>query len=400
MLSKKLLCIVLILIFVIADIFPQNYSAKTWEILYKKSISIKEKREKVKQMSDVATPEFENLILYILKEEVDMPYITNSQDRKIYEEWVNYTIMMAGNLKLKNTNTILKTLYQKIDTLKLKGDIAYNIGKIENKEDIPYLVIELNNNNSAQKAGKLAGREELVVRLIEALTFYKDPLCFNALFDSYILSYSEKTKNLSLNALKGISDSPSQLCDQVMKNAKDFNTINEALKYSFKSNSPVPDRINSAKLALTLAMDIRTNPGVETLDSQKRIREEAAFELGELKSSDSESIKLLLKKWGLDKEPQSYLITIETFKKIGTQEAVQVLIDKLAAFTQKAKEGGGTGFATEEGAKITIALIRALGDIGNQIATDELLNVVYTLEYGKPIIDEANKALDKINGKK
>ena len=67
--------------------------------------------------------------------------------------------------------------------------------------------------------------------------------------------------------------------------------------------------------------------------------------------------------------------------------------------TQKAKEGGGTGFTLDEGNKVTIGIIRAIAAIGNKASIDELLNVVYTLEYGKPIINEAQKALDKINAK-
>jgi hypothetical protein len=399
MLKKKILWLVM-LIFAAESIFSQNYSAQTWTILYKKSVSLKEKREKTKQMVDIATPEFENLIMDILREQTDITAFTGSQDKKIYEEWVSYSVTIAAKLKLKNTSPLLKKLYSRIDSPKLKGDIILSIGKIENKEDMPYLVNELNLFNTTQKAGKLAGKDEIVIGLINALDIYKDPACFDALLDSYLLSYSEKTKALSDQAMKNISSTPSTLCEKYMIDSKEYIAISGALKYSLQSGSSQADKISSAKTALMLALDIRTNANAEVVDAQKKLREEATRNLGDLKATDAEIVKLIEKKWDLDKDSMSNITTIEALQKIATDQADQMLINKLAYLTQMAKEGGGTGFTLDEGNKVTIAIIRALGEIGNKAAVDELLNAVYTLEYGKPIIDEAQKALDKINGKK
>jgi hypothetical protein len=173
MLGKKILWLTMF-VFIIQCIYGQNYSAQTWTILYKKSVSLKEKREKVKQMVDIATPEFENLIVDILTDQVTIPEYTGSIDKKMYEEWVNYTVIIAGKLKMKKTSPALKKLYTRIQSPRLKGDIVYNIGLIGNKEDMPYLLDELKVFNTTQKAGKLAGREEILAGLLKAVDLYKD----------------------------------------------------------------------------------------------------------------------------------------------------------------------------------------------------------------------------------
>jgi len=101
----------------------------------------------------------------------------------------------------------------------------------------------------------------------------------------------------------------------------------------------------------------------------------------------------------MDKTTNSNIITIESLQKIATTDAAKVLSDKLGEFTQKTKDGAGTGFGKEEGERITIAIIRALGDIKDPVASEELLKIKTSSQYGNTVKNEATKALDLINKK-
>ncbi|OHD15643.1 MAG: hypothetical protein A2086_13775 [Spirochaetes bacterium GWD1_27_9] len=397
--TKKFIYLIVSFLIVTGLLFSQTTtSVKGWEILYKQARDVKEKKEKVQQMSDIATKEFEKLIYSILQEEVEYALTKNPQEIKYFEEWVYYTILLVGKLEFKNTGNLLKALYIKVENPRYKGEIALVIGKVGATDLIGFLNNELRVYNDLQKNGKIIGKEETVDGLIRALTIFKDYSSFPVLFYASLPNYPENLRLLAINALSKMTDSPSKDCEKVIKNEKNMDVVLEALRFSFESKSPESEKISATKTALFVGLDELVNSDKNTsIETLKNIRDEATFYLGELKAKDPEVIKLIDKKWNTtDKDTNGNLISIEALQKIATEDAAKVLITKLAFLTLKAKEGYGTGFGKDEGEKITIAIIRALGSIGSPIAYDELLKVKNSTNYGKPIIEEANKALEKV----
>ncbi len=378
--------------------FTQN--VKAWEILYKQSKTIKDKKEKILQITETANEDFAPLIFNILQEQVEFVPVNDAQEKKYYDEWVMNTVTIATRINVKNVSSMLKTLYQKVITPRYKGDIMVAMGKTQDKEIVDFINNELRVFNDLQKAGNIKGKEDIVDGVIRSLELLKEPSSFNYLFYAALPGYAEKTRNLAKSALNKITESPSSYCDEIIMNDPDMSIVLDALKFSYDSKSDAADKINSARFALQIGLDTfvssEKNKAFITKDD---IRDESVKYLGDLKATDKDIVTLIAKKWKMDKTTNSSLITIEALQKIATPESAKVLSDKLAEFNIKTREGAGTGFGKEEGERITLAIIKALGEIGEQVAVEELLKVKNSSRYGETIKKEAVKSLEKINKK-
>lgn len=388
----------IVLFVVISMSFGQD--AKTWKILYSQAKTIKEKRDKVIKMAEVANAEFNNLVFDILQEEVEYALEQDVQEKKYFDEWVINTVNLATKLKVPNIASQLKALYQKIDTPRLKGDLMVSMGKTLDKSLLDFINNELRVFNELQKAGGIKGKEDIVDGVVKALDSFKDSSSFSYLFYASLYNYSEKTRKLAKSALDKITDNPASYCDEIIINETDMNVVFEALKFSYSSKSPDVEKINSARFALQIGLDTMVSSEKNTARViQDEIRDEATLYLGNLKAKDKDIITLIDKKWRMDKGANSNLVSIEALQKISTTDSAKLLSDRLGELNAKVKDGSGTGFGKDEGEKITLAIIRALGAIADPVATDELLKVKNSTQYANTIKQEAVKALEKINKK-
>jgi len=396
MLKKSIVFI--IMSFLTIGLFSQSTNAKTWANLYKKAISIAEKKQKMDQIFNVANQDFEGFVKDVLIEQIDYPVPKEVKEKKIYNELIFKTIQLAEKLKITGASGSIKTLYYKIDELNYRGEILYILGKLGDKSILPWLISEMGIANDLHRNGKSAGKYDIVDGAIKGLSFFKDPSSFDVLFYAAVPNYSDKIRKVALETINSITSEPAKLCASYIKKENDFTLILEALRFANKSASKNEDKISASKAALEMTFDAATTPSDLVLETKKTVQNESVSYLGELKASDDEIVKLILRKWESDKLINSNIISIEALQKIGTQTAIDAIRSKLAFFNLKVKEGAGTGFSKDEGVKFTIALIRALGASKNQSALEELYDARSTTNYDKVIVDEAEKAIKNIGG--
>lgn len=397
--KKRLGLIFILCIFFSVSLFSQTNSVKTWSILYKKSLSIAEKKNKIIQIASIATTDFSDFIKDVLTEEADYPEIKDIKERKTFNEWVYNTILIADTLKITAATPLLQRLYFKVDEPRYKGEIIFTIGKLGDRSTIPWLNAEMNVMNDLHRDGKIKGKEEIVDGLVRSLSLFHDPSSFEELFYASIPNYSDKIRKQAADGLAKITNEPATLCADYIRTETDYNLIAEALKYAYKSASKTEDKILAVKNALLVTIDVKTTPNQTIAELQRKIRDDSVTYLAEFKTGDDETVKLIARKWDMDKNSISNIITIEALQKIGSDAAVNLLREKLAYLTLKTKEGAGTGFGKDEAGKIVISIVRALGSIGNPSALEELMDIKTTVEFGKPVIDEVDAAIKKLSSK-
>jgi hypothetical protein len=372
-------------------------SVKNWENLYKQANTMKSKKELFDKIKNVANKDFDDFLLTVLQDQIDEALPRAVQDRKYFEDWVYTTITIEETIKNPKSGPLLKLLYEKITTVRYKGEILFAIGAVGNRDLIPFLNDELRKFNDLQRNAKTTGKDEAVEGCIKAMMFFKDPSSFYQLFIAAQPYYPEKLRVLAADALKRISDTPSKLCDPLIEKSNDYAIATEALKYSLASNSPKEDKIDSCLKAFVVGLDDLIDPSPKMVEMQRNLRNIAIYNLGELKALNSDAIAVIDRKWKFDKETTiNNLTTIEALQKIATKDAANVLISRLAYFNTKSMEGGGTGFTKDEGEKIMLAIIGALGIIGDKVAEPELVRTTTQGTYGNTITTEAQKALGKL----
>jgi hypothetical protein len=394
----KRLSIFLLILILTASLYSQAANVKTWKVIYGQAITLKDKGLKVADMAEAATPEFEPLVISILQEQLDYVVLNKPQDKKEFDVWVYNTVQIAAKLKLTNTATYLQKLYEKTQNPRLRGECALAIGKTDAKNLIPWMNQELVILNELHRTGQLKGKEENAEGVIRALGLLKDPSSFGVLFYSSRPHYPEKIRKLALESLKTVADKPSLLVSDYIKNEKNIALILDALKYSNESASPDADKITAAKTALGTALDYLANTSDKEWENFRRDTKNLAVQsLGNLKAQDPEVITLIERKWDQDmKDTQNNLISIEALEKIATENAALLLVKKVTWLNKMTNEGGGTGITKDEGEKIMLALIKALGTIGNRVAEDELVKLTTSNQYGRTITEEAKKSLNKL----
>lgn len=392
---KILSVIATLVFFTISSLYGQN--VKVWDTLYKQSKSVKDRRDRISQISDTANSDFAPLIYNILQEQLEYVLSNDVQEKKYYDEWVSIAVGIASRLKIEKVSDMFRSLYQKVQTPRIKGDVMVALGKTGDISQVDFINNELRVFNELQKSGGIKGKEDIVDGTIKALEYLKDTSSFSYLFYASLPGYAEKTRKLAKEALEKITDNASEYCNEIIRTDTDMNVVYEALKFSYNSKSGDKDKILSARFALIVGLDVYVSSDKNLAQFTKDdIRDESVKYLGNLKASDKEIVSLIEKKWRLDKTSNSNIITIEALQKIATTDSAKVLSDKLGEFNQKVKEGGGTGFGKEEGERITIAIIRALGEIKDPIGNEELLKIKTSSQYGNTVKNEAIKALDMI----
>lgn len=415
--KKYLTYLAIFLIVVTANSYSQG-NVKLWKTLYGQAKTVKQKRDKIKEIEKIATEDFTDLILDILDEQVSYGDENRGFWKRDHEEWLYYTGKIVGRLKISEGAPKLKTLITFLDNSIYIGEMYHDIAKTGNKEMLPWLNSRLGYYNEQHYEGNIKGKEPIVNGLLNAIREFKDPSSFDVVFYAAIPNYAEPLRNLASQVAGEISNNdPANLCTAYIKKEAKNRLRFEAMKYSFNSESAVEDRALSVITAFGRELDNFEEMDVFAKQTKDELEMLAVRYLGELKTTNPEAVTLLEQKWDRDakvkdisaEDTNRMLDIIESLQKIATEQTSQVLTRKLAYFNYTIAEDFGTGYGEKEGVKILIAMIRALGAIGinsENIINDvskESTSTVFELEivrlggfYEKVIQEEAAAALEKL----
>ncbi len=386
--------VTLVLIFIIISsglMFGQS-DVKTLEALYKNSTTIKEKNEVTKRLLGSASSDAEPLLMEILNDQ-SVTNIVNRQDQTQFNEWVHNTMEVLDKAGIKSGAVQMRKIFDMVTDYTYKGEILLAIGNTGDKNLLPWLNSLLDKVNNNNRNGKKDYPESYIYNLIEAIGMFNDPSSFQYLFYAANPAYGVKTRKLAQDKLAGLTNDPAPYCAEYIKTENDQLLILNALYYAINSGSPAENKILACKAALYSTMFTEAPPDQKS--TQNEIRDEAASYLGEYKASDKDIIDLIAKKWDFDKNINSRLVTIQALEKIGTEDSAKILADKLDYYIDKTGDGARLGMTEQEGNRLVIALIRALGNIPNSIGIEELNRLVTSPDFGDIIKREAAAALKK-----
>ncbi len=372
---------------------------KFWENLYKKSETLKEKYQMTKDIYNSAVNGFENIIEQILIEQAGYSIETKTpEEKRIYDEWVFYSVSTVDKINAKVGSEEMKKIFYKINNFRYKGKIIYTIGKIGNKDYLPWMNEQLKIINLKQRKGQYKDdMGELLFNILKALEFYNDPSSFADIFYVTFPNYKDNIRTFAQIILKKITNNPAPFCTEIIKKENYQIIKNEALLYSVNSGSPEDAKIITCVTALLDALTVPAQK--DEIGIQLIIKDNATYYLGEFKVNDPEVIAMISKKWSFDEGTNSNLITIEALRKIGSEDSGKILGDKLMLYIEKKREGEKTGYLESEGIKIVVAIIRAIGDIPGNAGLDKLYLIKYGAQYENILKIEAQKAIDKKMGK-
>ncbi|MCH5149406.1 MAG: hypothetical protein J1G30_01955 [Spirochaetales bacterium] len=406
---RKIALILSITVLFSFDVSAKERSANYYKTMYSMARKMKEKRDLVKEMYKNIKEDYAPIISDIIDEQYNYGVERDKNSFKDYEEWIYYTAMSAGALKLSDKAEKLKTIYSYLKTPIYIGTVAHVLALTGAKDEVlPWLNEHLREMNLMVKkgTGKIAYREEIAEGLLLGAKEFKDPTSFEPVFFATIPNYSEKVRKIANEVLKEITDDPVPLISTFINREDDFVIVRNLLTYAYKSSSSDDEKEKLYVSVLNRCLGQLVEKNHENITNKPKVEQDAVFYLGEIKAKSPEAAKAIGEKWradnadkrGIAEDTNIKLINIDALRKMGTKEASDVLLENLTYIYTMGKEGFGTGYGTKEGNRIFIAVIRALGDMGN---SDENITMALELirssyEFGTPVTREAEKALEKL----
>lgn len=406
---RKIALILSIIALFSFDVSAKEKTANYYKVMYANARKMKEKRNLVKEMYKNIKEDYAPIISNIIDEQYNYGIERDKNSFKDYEEWIYYTAMSAGVLKLSDKVEKLKAIYLYLKTPIYMGTVAHVLALTGAKDEVlPWLNEHLYEMNimTRKGSGNISYKEEIVEGLLLGTKEFKDPTSFEPVFFATISNYSERVRKIANEVLTEITDDPVPLIGSFINREADFAVVKNLLTYAHKSSSTDDEKEKLYISVLDRCLGQLVEKSPENIAYKPKVEQDVIFYLGEIKAKSPKAIKLISEKWkadnvdkrGIAEDTNIKLINIEALRKIGTKEASDVLLENLNIYYTKAKEGFGTGYGTKEGNRIFIALIRALGDMGN--SNENIIMALESIrtseEFGTPVIREAEKALEKL----
>lgn len=397
----------LLLFLLTLPLFPVKKTVSYYEAMYHTAKSIQEKRDLMKELNSEVNDSYISFLTKVIDEQLNYGIEKNKNLLKDYEEWLSYTALAAGKIKLTDCSQKLKQIYSYARSPVCKGLILRSIGMMEAQDQLPWLNQLLKEFNLLHKEGKggIRFQESTVYELIQALRVFKDPSSFEPAFYAAMPNYSEKIRKEANKLLLEITQNPASLAENIINKDLDFMLVHQMMTYVYHSNSPNEDKEKIIIQAINRCLTNLTAEDPVTSSYREKIKLNGVEFLGSLKAASEEAVQTIDKKWDADNQSKQMkedtaqkLANVEALQKIATPQAVEILLKNLKFYYTKGKEGFGTGYGTKEGAKIFTAIIRALGETaqGNNNVYIELQRIKIAKEFAAPLQKEAEKALSKL----
>ncbi|HBD96005.1 MAG: hypothetical protein A2015_16530 [Spirochaetes bacterium GWF1_31_7] len=374
--------------------------------IYNQARNLVEKKEKMKAIYEVADDTYKTLVIDILDEQLNYGKERNKGLVKDYEEWIYYSSMTAGKLKISEAAPKMKVLFTYLQNSIIRGTVVYSIGLTKNKDMLPWINLLLTDLNDLHRVGKIRGNEEMVIGTIKALAEFKDFSSFRPLFYAAMPNYPDNIRKQALDLFLSLTDDPAKYIGTVINFENDYNMIFQAQDFVYKSKSTNEEKVNTCLMTIERVLSTVGLKNQTNIQLLQQILDTSVLYIGELKSQDPNAVIAIQKKWDNDvnlknkvyENMHSILKNIEALEKMASVEANKALTDRLKYFNDKTSEGSNTGYGEKDGGTILFAIIDALGRIGSNDADTffELKRITLSTDYGDPHKRRAEEAIVKL----
>ncbi len=379
-----------------------NYHRK----IYNETTNLVEKKEKLKEIYAVADETYKTLVIDILDEQLNYGKERNKALVKDYEEWIYYSSLIAGKLKISEAAPKIKILFTYLQNSLIRGNVIYCIGLTKNKEMLPWINLLLTDLNDLHRVGKIRGSEEMVIGTIKALGEFKDTSSFRPLFYAAMPNYPDNIRKQAMELFLSLTDDPAKYIHTVINYENDYNLIFQAQDFVYKSKSSNDDKVNTCLMTIERVLSTVGLSNETNFQLLQQILDTSVLYIGELKSKDAKAVIAIQKKWDNDvniknkvyENMHSILKNIEALEKMASVESNKALTERLKYFNDKISEGSNTGYGEKDGGTILFAIIDALGRIGSNDGDTffELQRIMLSKMYGDPHKRRAEEAIAKL----
>ena len=376
------------LLFLNSSLFAGE-QAEVWSRLYRRSQSMDQKEMILKNIVKLNDRDFEPVLIEALEK-------LNGDQQKyrgnivLMTQWVDMTRLIVrelGELKSLNAEDQIFFVATHTDDSLLIADALIALGNIRSVKYAPEIANILRNLNFNTQKNNRDGAEIQAYGAVMALQKMRAPIGFEPVFYSYIGWYSKRTKNLAGEALKYITDDPTELVMAIMEKA-DYDIKKMALQVEKESSAPVESKIIVAILALEEGLKYKTEDKIEQ-DALSKLRVEAMKVLIENSSKNDSAVPFLSEIFKRNFDVNESLYALYALGVDGSDSAVAVLTSSLSNFNKRQLDGFK---ASRNEIEYIKQIIKSIGMSGNQKGMEVLTEVQFS-DYTPAITRLAREAM-------
>ncbi|MCL2481543.1 MAG: HEAT repeat domain-containing protein [Spirochaetaceae bacterium] len=385
----------ILLVFFIITIPAFSQSAEMWIGLYDRIDTLE---YKYSILQNVVDTEDRGLIPLFQKSLVETNLIIvtslDNNDKKFFDEIQKISIKKLGDFKDIESEDAVYQAYQNTNILLIKTESIVALGKMGSIKYINDFIMTLRNINMRTDGNtNMSDNEAMASALITYFENVRNESSYEAVFYASAGWYSPRSgiKERAKNALKLISDDPSEILKNIME--KDPNFSNKILALSTENESSASDekKSNLATAALNEGIRHISNSVAETMELLT-LRLLAYEMLSNSSYKDIEAVPYMERVLFDNYDISEKLTVIETLGTFKSKEAVETLTKYLKDQNKKQSEG----MSPYIDRRTVIATINALGNSGNPAAQEELIIVTTIPTWSTAVIQAARTALEKL----
>ncbi|OQY35449.1 MAG: hypothetical protein B6241_00675 [Spirochaetaceae bacterium 4572_59] len=349
--------------------------SEVWTRLYRRAISFEQKEMILNNIVKLDDRAFEPVLIEAL-EEMNGDLQKFRGDVVLMMQWIKMTRMIVkelGELKSLDAEDQIFFVATHTDDSLLVADALIALGNIRSVKYAPEVATILRNLNFNTQQINRDNAEIEAYGAVMALQKMREPIGFEPVFYSYIGWYSKRTKNLAGEALKYITEDPTEPILAIVKEA-DYDVKKTALFVEKESSAPADNKNKIAVLALEEGLKYQTADKIEQ-DELSKLRIEAMKVLIENKANDDAASPFLSEIIKRDYDVNETLYSLYALGVIGSDKAVDILSTRLALFNKRQQEGIT---ASQKELGYIKQIIKSIGMSGNKSGSGVLAEVQFS----------------------
>ena len=366
--------------------------AEVWIRLYRRAVNMEQKQMILYNIIRMDDRSFEPVLIEALEE-------MNGNQQKfrgnvsLMSQWVDMTGLIVkelGELKTLDAEDQIYFVVTHTEDPYLIANALIALGDIRSVKYAPDISIILRNLNYNTQQEDKDTAEIQAYGAVLALQKMRESIGFEPVFYAYQGWYSKRTKELAGRALTYITEDPTDPILEIMKDA-DYKTKQTALMVEKDSSAPVEKKTSVAIQALEEGLRYQASDRVEQ-DELSRLRVEAMKILIESKSKDNSAVPFMKEIFKRQHDLNECLYSLYALGVIGSDDAVNVLIDYLEGYNKKQQDGFT---ATRDEMEYIKQIIKSIGMSGNALGMGILTEVQFS-NYTPAINRLAKEAMDAL----
>jgi len=368
--------------------------AEVWARLYRRSSSMEQKEMILHNIVRMSDRSLEPVLIDALEDMVkDQEKFRG--DVALMVKWVDLTRLLVnelGELKTLDAEDLVYHVATHTDDPYLIADSLIALGNMRAVKFAGDISTMLRNLNFNTRQEEKDNAEIEAYGCVMALQKMRDPVGFEPVFYAYTGWYSKRTKNLAGEALKFIAEDPT---DQVMAIMADADSAVKkiALMVEKESSASAENKNRVAIMALEEGLKYQTADKRQQDDFSK-LRVEAMKILIENSSKDTAAVPFLKTTIDRAQDINEGLYAYYALGINGSDEAVDLLSEKLMAFNTRQRDGIK---ATREELEYIRQIIKSIGMSGNNRGMGALTEVQFS-DYTPAINRLAREAMEALGG--